>query len=164
MTVSKRYTTRAIVLGLAAIVAAQVFQPRTSNPPVEASKTIGARLAVTPEVGAIFDRSCRDCHSNDTVWPWYSTVSPASWFVVSHVNDGRRHLNLSDWAQYDARQADHKLEEMCEHVRDGEMPMSSYTWLHAEAKLSPEDVAVVCAWAERARSTGAADPAVPREP
>jgi hypothetical protein len=76
-----------------------------------------------------------------------------SWLVVSDVNEGREHLNLSDWARYDARRADHELEEICEHVRGGEMPLGSYTLLHPAARLSTDDVNAICGWTERARSS-----------
>jgi hypothetical protein len=152
-----KYTSAPLAVLIVLLVAAQVFQPRPSNPPIDAARTLQARLPVTPQMNAILDRSCRDCHSNATVWPWYSRVAPMSWIVVSHVNDGRRALNFSDWAQYDAAKADHELEEMCEHVREGEMPLDTYTWAHSRAALSPEDVTVVCAWTDRVRTNAPGD-------
>lgn len=153
--------TRVVIAAAVAIVLAQVFQPRRTNPPVDPARTLEARVAVPPDVSAILDRSCRDCHTHETVWPWYAHVVPGSWFVIAHVSDGRRNLNLSDWAQYDAQQADHELDEICEHVEEGEMPLPSYTWLHPDARLTPDDVAVICGWTKSARAALVPVPAGP---
>lgn len=135
------------------LIGLQFVRPARTNPAVDQSQTIRARLQVNPQVAAILDRSCRDCHSNTTRWPWYSNVAPVSWFVIDHVNHGRSHLNLSEWGSLDNRQASKKLEEMCEEVEIGAMPMQSYTNIHWSAKLSPEDIKTLCDWtaAEHAR-------------
>src|SRR5437588_9274736 len=88
--------TIAIVL-VVLVVGIQVVRPARTNPPVDETQTIGARTQMTPEVASILDRSCRDCHSNKTVWPWYTQVAPISWWLSSHVNEGRQSLNLSEW-------------------------------------------------------------------
>jgi hypothetical protein len=159
MSVARRYKLIGLAVVVVLAVAAQLFQPRPSNPPIDPARTLQARLNVPPDVSAILDRSCRDCHTHATTWPWYAHVSPVSWLVVSDVNEGRDHLNLSEWAKYDARRADHELDEICEHVRDGEMPLGSYTLLHPDAKLSADDVRVICAWTERMRSSAEGAPA-----
>ncbi|MCC7007287.1 MAG: heme-binding domain-containing protein [Acidobacteria bacterium] len=142
-----------IVLVIAVLlVAAQAIRPARTNPPTDPSRTLAAVAQVPPDVKAILDRSCRDCHSHDTVWPWYSQVAPFSWVLVSHVNEGREHLALSDWAAYDRPRATKKLQEMCEQVRAGDMPMSSYVLLHRDAALSDADVQALCAWTEQARA------------
>jgi heme-binding protein len=135
------------------LIGLQFVRPARINPAVDQSQTIYARLQVTPQVAAILDRSCQDCHSNTTRWPWYSNVAPVSWFVIDHVNHARSHMNLSEWGKLDNRQASKKLEEICEEVQDGAMPLPSYTWIHRSAKLSPEDIKTLCEWtaAESAR-------------
>src|SRR5688572_27483192 len=141
------------VAAVCALVGLQFVRPVRTNPPLDPSQTIHARLQVTPQVAAILDRSCQDCHSNTTRWPWYSNVAPISWLVIDDVNNGRSHLNFSEWGKLDNRQASKKLEEICEEVEDGAMPLQSYTWIHRSAKLSPEDVKTLCEWtaAEHAR-------------
>jgi Haem-binding domain len=129
-------------------VGLQFVRPARTNPAVDQSQTIHARLQVTPEVAAILDRSCQDCHSNTTRWPWYSNVAPVSWLLTDHVNEGRQHLNLSEWGRYDNRRAKKKLEAMCDEVKDGAMPIRSYTLIHRGTKLSAEDVKTLCDWAE----------------
>jgi hypothetical protein len=135
------------------LIGLQFVRPARTNPAVDQSQTIHARLQVNPQVAAILHRSCQDCHSNTTRWPWYSNVAPVSWFVIDHVNHARTHLNLSEWGSLDNRQAAKKLEEICEEVEDGAMPLESYTYIHWSAKLSPEDIKTLCEWtaAERAR-------------
>lgn len=133
---------------LAVIFAAlQFIRPARTNPPVDESRTIAAQTHITPEVATILDRSCNDCHSNQTRWPWYSNVAPVSWFVINHVNEGRREMNLSDWAQYSKDDQQRYLKKMCREVEHGQMPLSSYLRLHGEAKLSHEDVRTLCYWA-----------------
>ena len=135
------------------LIGLQFVRPARTNPAVDQSQTIHARLQVNPQVAAIMDRACQDCHSNNTRWPWYSNVAPVSWFVIDHVNHARSHLNFSEWGSLDNRQAVKKLEEICEEVEDGVMPLESYTYIHWSAKLSPEDKKALCEWtaAEEAR-------------
>jgi hypothetical protein len=131
-----------VVLGLAI----QVIRPSRTNPPVDPSRSLLSDEAVPVNVRALLRRSCADCHSSETVWPWYSNVAPFSWVLVSHVTVGRRHLSLSEWTDYDQTTALHHLEEMCEHVEDDEMPLPSYLWIHDEAALTDEDKGLLCGW------------------
>ena len=135
------------------LVAVQFIGPARSNPVVAESQSIQAHLQVSPPVAAILDRSCNDCHSNKTRWPWYSNVAPLSWFVIDHVNHGRSHLNLSEWGRFDRREAGEMLGAVCKEVQSGAMPLSSYTPMHPGSRLSPEDVKLLCDWttSERAR-------------
>ncbi len=138
---------------LCLFVGLQFKRPARTNPPVDSSQTIQAQLQIPAEVATILDQSCQDCHSHTTRWPWYSNVAPFSWLLVDHVNEGREHLNLSEWGRLDNRRARNKLEEICEEVEVGAMPLGSYTWIHRSAILSQEDVKFLCNWAnaERAR-------------
>ncbi len=148
---------------LALLVVAQFFRPERSNPPVDASRTIQAQLQVPPNVDALLQRACQDCHTHNTHWPWYSNFTPVSWFLAEHVNDGRRHLNFSEWGSYDAKRAGQKLEEIAEEVEKRAMPLPSYLPLHSHALLSDEDIRVLIAWAkgERARLNSNAPEVVP---
>ena len=130
-------------------VAAQAYRPDRTNPPFDPSKVMRANTQMTPEVASILERSCKDCHSSETTWPWYSNVSPVSWFLKSHIDDGRRELNMSDWGTYAKRKRERKLHEMCEQVEAGEMPLKSYVPLHPSARLSDEDKRVLCDWTKQ---------------
>lgn len=136
---------------------AQFIRPARTNPAVDESQTIFARTQMTPQVTAIFNRSCVDCHSNKTVWPWYSNVMPVSFFLVGHVNHGRSAMNLSEWGRLDRDRQDRRLRQICDEVSDGAMPLSSYTPLHPNSRLSAEDKKTLCDWtdAERGRVTKA---------
>src|SRR6185295_13366817 len=87
----------------------QFVRPARTNPQVDEAQTIFARTQMTPEVSAILDRSCRDCHSNKTVWPWYTNVAPISWWLSNHVSHGRGDLNLSEWGRLPSERQDRKL-------------------------------------------------------
>jgi len=129
----------------------QAIRPTLSNPSVDESQTVNARTQMTPEVAAILDRSCRDCHSNKTVWPWYTQIAPVSWWLSNHVNEGRRNLNLSEWGKLAPDRQDRKLRQICDQVQDGVMPLSSYLPMHPVAKLSDQDKKVLCDWTEAER-------------
>ncbi len=95
--------------------------------------------------------ACNDCHTNQTVWPWYSKVPPVSFWVADHVEEGRSHFNLSAFGAYSPRQADHKLEEMIEMVEEGKMPLKSYKWGHSEARITDAQREVLIDWARAER-------------
>lgn len=147
----------AIVL-IVVFLGIQFVRPARTNPPVDESQTIFARTQMTPQVSAILERACRDCHSNKTVWPWYTNVAPISWWLSNHVNEGRQNLNLSEWGKLDQDRQDRKLRQICDEVSDGVMPLSSYLPMHPQARLSAEDKKTLCDWteAERARLSGQA--------
>jgi Haem-binding domain len=128
------------------IVATQMIRPARTNPPTDPARTIGARLPVSSEAAAVMNRACRDCHSNDTTWPWYSNVAPVSWLVIDHVKSGRRHFNYSEWAGYAPDKANKLLHDICEEITDGSMPIGSYTLVHHDARLSDADVQALCTW------------------
>jgi hypothetical protein len=132
-------------------VAIQFVRPEKTNPVINEATTIQAHAQVPSEVNTILQRSCGDCHSHQTRWPWYSRVAPVSWFVIDHVNHGRKHLNFSDWAKYDRREADEMLDGICKTTKSGLMPLSSYLLLHRDAKLTQADVKAICDWTEAER-------------
>ena len=139
----------AISLGIAFVVM-QFIRPAKTNPSVDETSTMSARLQVTPEVEAILNRSCIDCHSHKTVWPWYSQIAPVSWFLVHDVNEGRKHWNVSNWPS-DPKRSAHRLEELCQQVEKGEMPLATYVIMHPTAKLSDADKKTLCDWANAER-------------
>jgi heme-binding protein len=133
---------------LLAFMAVQFIPVSKTNPAVSPSQTLYATHSVPPNIQSILDRSCRDCHSNETVWPWYSQVAPASWLVSHDVKEARKEVNLSLWGTYNDKRKKRKLEEMCEQVREGDMPDSTYTLIHRNARLTPEERAAICAWTD----------------
>lgn len=129
----------------------QMVPVERTNPATEYERSIKARTHMSPAVESILTRSCWDCHSNETRWPWYSRVAPASWLLASHVNHGRRHMNFSTWENFSGhgypKSADERLLDICREASSGSMPLRSYTLVHRDAGLSPEEVRSLCAWA-----------------
>jgi cytochrome c551/c552 len=135
-----RYLRRALWLGLAALVIAQAFRIDKTNPPAQQN------VAAPPEVAAVLRRACYDCHSNETVWPWYSNVAPISWLLARDVREGRRELNFSAWNAYDAKKQAKKLKDTAKEVAKGGMPPWLYTAMHPHAALSQIDAERLRAW------------------
>jgi hypothetical protein len=141
-----------LVVLIVAFIGVQFVRPELTNPPIDESKTIFATGKVPPDVKVILERSCADCHSHATVWPWYSHVAPVSWLVVDDTEHGRKDLNFSVWGDYTPKRAEHKLEELCEMVKEGEMPLEKYTFLHPSAKLSDAERRRLCEWSSAWRA------------
>jgi hypothetical protein len=146
-----------IVLVLGFIVL-QFFPPNRTNPPIVEAETLEATTRVPADVAAILNRSCSDCHSHKTTYPWYSYVSPASLFLANHIADGRRHLNFSVWNTYDKKKKSHKMEEIQEQVEGGMMPLGSYLWIHRDAVLSESEARALIDWTVKVRQDLAAAP------
>lgn len=127
---------------VALLVILQFIPVEMSNPPVT------SEMPVNSEVKTVLKRACYDCHSNETVWPWYSKIAPVSFLVAYDVNDGRKHLNFSTWGEYKAKKKNHKLEELVEEVESDAMPMDAYVFMHPETALSAEEKAMLISWAE----------------
>ena len=147
----KKFFKRMAIVLAVIFLAIQVVRPVRTNPPVPRGRSIHSLMQVPPNVAEIFDRSCRDCHSSDTRWPWYSNVAPVSWFLIDDVNHGREHMDLSDWADYDNVQQQAMLEDICKQTSKGAMPIGSYLLMHREAKLSAAEVRTLCEWSEAER-------------
>jgi hypothetical protein len=138
-----KWITRVFVLLGAVFLSTQLLRPDRPNRPPDPKR----QLVAPPAVQSILDRSCKDCHSNQTQWPWYSHVSPISWWLVDHVKEGRSEFSVSDFGTYPPQRAAHKMEEVCEEVKKGNMPLPEYLWLHPSAKLSAADKETLCTWA-----------------
>ena len=151
MLVSKIARTTVVALTLL-FLGSQIVRPAKTNPAIDQSRTLQSHAQMSPEVAAVLKRGCGDCHSNETVWPWYSEVAPVSWFVIDHVNHGRRHLNFSDWSRYDHQEADELLGDIAKTVKAGAMPLTSYTLLHPEARLTQGERNVIIDWAQAERT------------
>src|SRR3990172_10477480 len=127
---------RNLPLALApALVLAQLVPVSRTNPPVE------QEVDAPPDARAVLERSCYDCHSHATRWPWYAWVAPVSWLVAHDVSEAREHLNFSTWGRYDAEERGENLEEIAEMLEEGEMPPWFYLPLHPHARLSDAELA-----------------------
>lgn len=136
----------------AAALAIQFVPVARTNPPSIPARAVEAHLDIAAPVRAILDRSCRDCHSNETQWPWYSYIAPASWLVTKDVMKAREIMNFSEWSD----QAGVKLEKAvgllmasCTDVTVGRMPKAEYVFLHSRAALNKQDVKHFCQWTSK---------------
>ena len=135
-----------VVLGILVLIQ---FFPSTPNKATAASPNdITTKYSVPDHVQVILKRSCYDCHSNTTSYPWYASVQPVGWWLNHHIEEGKRELNFSEFGTYPVKKAAHKLDEVVETVTKSEMPLGSYLWIHGEAKLSQPDAKVLTDWAE----------------
>jgi hypothetical protein len=128
--------------------AAQLARPERANPPTDASRTIQAHVGTQSGLAAVLDRSCRDCHSNNTVWPWYTQVAPVSWLMARGVAEGRKAVNFSEWAGYPPAAQRTLLSASCDDASSGRMP-GPYALVRPETKLSPQDIETICAAARK---------------
>jgi len=141
-----------IFLGLVILlVAAQFVRPEKNLSAGTGPNDISVRHPVPARVQTLLQHACYDCHSNHTHYPWYAEVQPVRWWLDSHINDGKRHLNFSEFGRYPADRAGKKLDQIIDEVEDRSMPLPSYTWMHPEARLTPDDIKLISAWADGLR-------------
>ena len=132
---------------LAVLVVIQFVRPTRNSSTNESPNEISKFYDVPAEVHAVLKKSCYDCHSNNTMYPWYTNIQPVGLWLQSHVNEGKGELNFSEFGTYPQKKAKHKFEEIEEVVGEGEMPLSSYTLIHRDTKLTAEQSSAIAAWA-----------------
>lgn len=136
----RKLLTRVGLVVLILLLAIQFVPVERTNPPAK------LEIPAPAEAHAVLERSCYDCHSNQTRWPWYSYVAPASWFVADHVRDGRKDLNLTEWPLMDTERQLFFLGEMRKQIEEENMPLDSYLLLHWGARLSDDERGMLLAW------------------
>ncbi|MEC3966778.1 heme-binding domain-containing protein [Flagellimonas halotolerans] len=141
----------AIVL-LVVLVGMQFYRPEKNVAEGDYVAAFETETQPPTAVKQILKTACYDCHSANTKYPWYNNIAPVSYWLADHIEEGKEHLDFSDWANYDAEKKNHKLEELIEEVEEGKMPLKEYTWTHADAKLSEEQINVLVAWAKETRA------------
>ena len=132
---------------LVCLVVIQFIRPAKNRNTVEANKQITAVAPMPNNVNQILQKACYDCHSNNTTYPWYSNIQPVYFWLNDHIKEGKRELNFDEFASYRLRRQYHKLEEIINEVKEDEMPLSSYTWIHKNAILKTEEKDAIINWA-----------------
>jgi hypothetical protein len=130
----------AVLIFVVVLFLAQAIRIDRTNPPVVSDLT--AESAARP----VLRRACYNCHSNETIWPWYSGIAPASWLVGSDVTEAREHLNFSEWGTYDSDTRSYKLKGIAEEVQSGDMPPWYYSLMHRESRLTETERNQILAW------------------
>lgn len=138
-----------LLILVAALVLIQFFPMSKNNAHGPQPNYIGTKYFVPGDVKSILNRACMDCHSNYTEYPWYAKVQPIGFWVNNHVNDGKRHLNFDEFTTKPVRYQYKKLDETIEMVKENEMPLESYTWIHKDAKLTQDEKVALTNWAQK---------------
>jgi len=115
--------------------------------PEAPKSTLSDAIQVPKEISTLFKRSCNDCHSNSTRWPWYADIAPISFEVRGHLRDGRKWLNFDIWNRYDEKKQQERLKGIVKTI-DIKMPLPSYIWAHPEARLTKEERESIKKWAQ----------------
>ena len=110
--------------------------------PTDITKTVN----IPDKVLDVFKNSCYDCHSNNTRYPWYVNIQPMGWMMARHIKNGKENLNFSEFGTYSKRKQANKLRAIAKSIKDGSMPLSSYTIMHTDAKLSEENIKIITDW------------------
>lgn len=145
MTLKKKILVALILL----FIIAQFFSPNKNQSGLYAINKFLVETKAPMEVQKILSQACFDCHSDQTTYPWYNSITPVNYWLNSHVNGGKSHLDVSKWSTYSVKRKAHKLEELIEEVGEGEMPLASYKWTHASADLTNDQIEALIHWAQR---------------
>ncbi len=137
---------RKILYGLGIVfVILQFFRP-AKNTTNDKTNSLEQMVEVPQPIHQLLSKACYDCHSNNTRYPWYTEIQPLGWWIAHHVNEGKEELNFDVFKAYKPKKQDHKLEECIEMIQNDEMPLSSYTLIHGDAKLSNEEKKLLINW------------------
>lgn len=140
-----------LVFLLIVFVIAQFFGPEKNEGKIASIDAFLIETNPPEDVKLILKETCYDCHSDVTRYPWYNNITPVNYWLADHVKHGKKHFNVSKWEGSSIKRKDHKFEELIEMVEDKEMPLNSYTWTHAEAKLTDAQIKSVIDWAKQVR-------------
>ena len=132
---------------LIGFIAIQFFRPAKNIADGDQPYAIAKAFAVPADVKTILDKACMDCHSNNSRYPWYNNIQPVAWWMANHVNDAKKDLNFDEYTNKRLRFQYRKMEEVIELVKEGEMPLDSYTWTHKDAVLTDQEKNKLFDWA-----------------
>src|SRR5688572_30236792 len=138
---------------LVALIVIQFIHPKKNRTPGVQANYIGTVYTVPDDVKTILAKACNDCHTNNTSYPWYTNIQPVDWWMNNHVNEGKKELNFDEYTNRNLRFQYHKMEEIAEMVKEGEMPLDSYTWMHKEAILTEAEKNKLISWADAIRDS-----------
>lgn len=138
---------------LAALVIIQFIHPKKNKAEGPLPNYIGNSFTIPADVKTILAKACNDCHSNNTRYPWYANFQPIHWWLDKHIKNGKKELNFDEYTSRSLRFQYKKMEEVIDEVKEGAMPLNSYTWVHKDAKLTIEEKAKITSWAQSIRET-----------
>jgi hypothetical protein len=144
----KRVIKRILIGLLVIFILIQFIRPDTNKHPGVQPNSVLTKYPASPQVTGILKKACFDCHSNNTIYPWYSHIQPAAWWMNHHINEGKKELNFDEFLTYTPKRQFKKMEEVMELVKEGSMPLKSYTWIHKNAKLTQAERTALIDWAD----------------
>ncbi|MGQ0740470.1 MAG: heme-binding domain-containing protein [Bacteroidota bacterium] len=138
---------------LAALIVIQFIHPKKNKSKGLQANSIGNVYAIPEDVKSILAKACNDCHSNNTRYPWYAGFQPVHWWLNKHIKNGKKGVNFDDYTKRSLRYQYHKMEETIEMIKEGKMPLNSYTWTHKDARLTDEEKSKITGWARSIMDT-----------
>jgi len=142
-----------IIIGFFILLICIQFIQAPKNISGDIKNDIATKYPMPDTVKLIFNKACADCHSNKTNYPWYASIQPVAYWLNDHIVDGKRHFNINEFASYRIGKQHKKLVECMDEVKEGEMPLSSYTLVHKEARLTAAEKAIILNWCQRILDT-----------
>jgi len=149
----KKIFKRILIALLIIFIAIQFIRPAKNRSEGISANDISTKYPVPDSVQAILKVACYDCHSNNTRYPWYAEIQPVAWWLDNHIKDGKRGLNFSEFTSYRIKKQFHRLDDINKQVKKNEMPLSSYTLIHTDAKLTEGQKLAIAAWATSIRDS-----------
>ncbi|AHF16750.1 heme-binding domain-containing protein [Niabella soli] len=141
-----------LLIVLIVLIGIQFIRPAKNEHSGSFPNAVTAKYPIPASVNSILKRACYDCHSNNTVYPWYNHVQPVYWLLDNHIRNGKRHFNFDDFTTQPAWKQYHKLDEVAEQVKKNNMPLESYTWIHKDAILTDAEKQEIYAWVNTAKT------------
>ncbi|MFM6926173.1 MAG: heme-binding domain-containing protein [Ferruginibacter sp.] len=149
----KKILKRTFQIFILAFIVIQFIRPAKNKSEGISNNDITKVYPVPENVQAILKTSCYDCHSNNTVYPWYSQIQPVAWWLNNHIEEGKRELNFSEFASYRIGRQYRKLDEVNKQVKEDEMPLDSYLWIQKNAKLDEQQKLTLANWVTSVRDS-----------
>ncbi|MEO6639476.1 MAG: heme-binding domain-containing protein [Ginsengibacter sp.] len=140
-----------MIVLLVILIGIQFIKPKKNVSDVMSANDITTKYTIPAHVDSLLKTSCYDCHSNNSYYPWYWGFQPVAWFMNGHIDEGKRHLNFSDFTSYPIFKQYGKLRQIKDEVNSGDMPLTSYTLIHRDAILSDLDKSELDTWVASAR-------------
>jgi aspartokinase-like uncharacterized kinase len=142
-----------ILILLTLFIIIQFIRPARNQSGQVLQTDITKVFSVPPKVKTVLEEACYDCHSNNTRYPWYANIQPGGWWLAKHVNEGKEELNFSEFGSYSHRRQINKLRSIENSIKDDAMPLSSYTLLHQDARLSREEKVLLIDWVNKIKDS-----------
>ncbi len=140
----------AILVILGVFIVLQFFQPERNTGDAESGDDLMQVVEVQDSMAVMLKMACYDCHSNSTQYPWYSRISPLSWYLDAHIRDGKDELNFSEFGSMEKSAMVSALTDICDVVESGSMPLKSYRFIHRQARIREPEGEAICNWSETA--------------